>query len=71
MSSAVSAPRSNPEVPFGFPESLRNFTLTGGVAPARAYIEELMPHILDGEIHPGRVFDRTVPLGQVTEGYHP
>src|SRR5579862_4008816 len=36
---------------------------------ARAYMEELMPHILSGEIRPGRVFDRTVPLGQVAEGY--
>ncbi len=24
---------------------------------------------LRGEIHPGRVFDRTVPLGQVAEAY--
>jgi threonine dehydrogenase-like Zn-dependent dehydrogenase len=66
--SRVGAPQY-PEVPLGFPEFLRNITLTGGVAPARAYIEELMPHILRGEIHPGRVFDRTVPLGQVAEGY--
>ena len=34
-----------PEVPLGFAEFLRNITLTGGVAPARAYMEELMPHI--------------------------
>ena len=47
----------------------RNLTLTGGVAPARAYMEELMPYILRGEIHPGRVFDRAVPLDQVAEGY--
>jgi threonine dehydrogenase-like Zn-dependent dehydrogenase len=66
--SRVGAPQY-PEVPFGFPEFLRNITLTGGVAPARGYMEELMPRILSGEIHPGRVFDRTVPLGQVAEGY--
>ncbi|MER5602561.1 alcohol dehydrogenase catalytic domain-containing protein [Streptomyces sp. NPDC002265] len=66
--SRVGAPQY-PAVPFGFPEFLRNLTLTGGVAPARAYIEELMPHILSGEIHPGRVFDRTVPLEHVAEGY--
>ncbi|TQF02682.1 zinc-binding dehydrogenase [Kitasatospora acidiphila] len=66
--SRVGAPQY-PEVPFGFPEFLRNITLTGGVAPARAYIEELLPHILSGEIRPGRVFDRTVPLAQVAEGY--
>jgi threonine dehydrogenase-like Zn-dependent dehydrogenase len=66
--SRVGAPQY-PEVPFGFPEFLRNITLTGGVAPARAYIEDLMPHILDGEIHPGRVFDRVLSLDEVAEGY--
>jgi len=66
--SRVGAPQY-PEVPFGFMEFLRNITLTGGVAPSRAYIEQLMPHILDGEINPGRVFDRTVGLDQVAEGY--
>jgi threonine dehydrogenase-like Zn-dependent dehydrogenase len=66
--SRVGAPQY-PEVPLGFGEFLRNITLTGGVAPARAYIEELMPHILDGRIRPGRVFDRTVALEEVAEGY--
>src|SRR5438876_5412519 len=37
-----------------------NVTVSGGPAPARAYIEELMPDILDGRIQPGRVFDRTI-----------
>ncbi|AYG03459.1 zinc-binding dehydrogenase [Gryllotalpicola protaetiae] len=47
----------------------RNITLTGGVAPARAYIEQLMPKILDGTIHPGRVFDRTVALPDIAQAY--
>ncbi|MEV7678841.1 alcohol dehydrogenase catalytic domain-containing protein [Streptomyces sp. NPDC088341] len=46
-----------------------NITLTGGPAPVRAYIEELMPAILDGTVEPGRVFDRTVSLAEVPEGY--
>jgi threonine dehydrogenase-like Zn-dependent dehydrogenase len=66
--SRVGAPQF-PEVPFGFGDFMRNITLTGGVAPARAYIEELMPHILDGSIRPGRVFDRTVPLEEIAAGY--
>ncbi|MFE3738815.1 zinc-binding dehydrogenase [Streptomyces sp. NPDC059134] len=66
--SRVGAPQFS-EVPFGFGDFLRNITLTGGVAPARAYIEELMPHILDGAIRPGRVFDRTVALEDIAEGY--
>ncbi|MFJ7962721.1 zinc-dependent alcohol dehydrogenase family protein [Streptomyces sp. NPDC096324] len=66
--SRVGAPQY-PEVPFGFGDFLRNITLTGGVAPARAYIEELMPHILDGSIRPGRVFDRTLGLEDIADGY--
>ena len=46
-----------------------NVTLTGGVAPARAYIEKLLPGVLDGTVDPGRVFDREVPLDDTAEGY--
>jgi threonine dehydrogenase-like Zn-dependent dehydrogenase len=35
----------------------------------RAYIEELMPDILDGTVEPGRVFDRTIGLDEVPDGY--
>ncbi|OON76972.1 alcohol dehydrogenase catalytic domain-containing protein [Streptomyces tsukubensis] len=66
--SRVGAPQFT-DVPFGFGEFLRNITLTGGVAPARAYIEELMPHILDGSINPGRVFDRELGLENIADGY--
>ena len=48
---------------------MRNITLTGGVAPARAYIDELLPAVLDGAIQPGLVFDHTVDLNQVANGY--
>ncbi|MFE9139538.1 zinc-dependent alcohol dehydrogenase family protein [Streptomyces sp. NPDC007355] len=47
----------------------RNVTLAGGVAPARAYIPELLPDVLSGAIDPGLVFDRTVDLDGVPEGY--
>ena len=57
------------EVPMGFDTMMRNLTLTGGAAPARAYIEELMPDILDGSIEPGRVFDRTIGLDETPDGY--
>jgi threonine dehydrogenase-like Zn-dependent dehydrogenase len=66
--SRVGAPQFS-EVPLGFPEFMRNITLTGGVAPARAYIDELLPLVLDGTIDPGRVFDRTVGLDGVPAGY--
>lgn len=66
--SRVGAPQY-PEVPADFATFRRNITLTGGVAPARAYIEELMPDVLDGRLEPGRVFDRTVDLDGVPVGY--
>jgi Zinc-binding dehydrogenase len=40
--SRVDAPQY-PEVPAGFGVFMRNITLTGGVAPARTYIEQLRP----------------------------
>jgi len=66
--SRVGAPQYA-EVPMDFGVFMRNITLTGGVAPARAYIDELLPDILEGRVEPGRVFDRTVGLDQVPEGY--
>ncbi|QDE35583.1 zinc-binding dehydrogenase [Microbacterium foliorum] len=66
--SRVGAPQFS-EVPLGFPEFMSNITLTGGVAPARAYIPTLLPLVLDGTINPGRVFDRTVDLDSVPAGY--
>ncbi|MGW4287977.1 zinc-binding dehydrogenase [Streptomyces sp. NPDC004673] len=55
--------------PLGRPEFLRNITLTGGASPARAYIEHLLPDVLDGTIDPGRVFDRQFPLDQAPDAY--
>ncbi len=46
-----------------------NITLTGGPAPVRAYIETLLPDILDGRVEPGKVFDREVGLDGVPDGY--
>ena len=46
------------DAPIGWDSLFRhNIRLAGGPAPARAYIEELMPDILDGAIEPGQVFD--------------
>ncbi len=56
-------------VPFGFGTLLRNITVTGGVAPARAYIQELLPDVLDGLVDPGRVFDRTATMDGVPDAY--
>lgn len=66
--SRVGAPQFA-KVPLGFGEFMRNITLTGGVAPARAYIDELLPQVLDGSIQPGKVFDQTVDLDGVPGAY--
>ena len=57
------------EGPIGMDMLMRNITLTGGATPARAYIERLMPDVLDGVIEPGRVFDRRIALEEVPDGY--
>src|SRR5947208_11943374 len=46
-----------------------NVTIAGGPAPARAYIDELLPDVLEGTIEPGRVFDRVTNLDGVPDGY--
>ncbi|MDT0300928.1 zinc-binding dehydrogenase [Streptomonospora wellingtoniae] len=66
--SRVGAPQYQ-QLPMDFGTFFRNITLTGGVAPARAYIDELLPDVLEGRIEPGRVFDRTLSLDQVARGY--
>jgi threonine dehydrogenase-like Zn-dependent dehydrogenase len=46
-----------------------NLTLTGGPAPVRAYIGELLPDVLEGSVQPGRGFGRTNGLDDVPDGY--
>jgi threonine dehydrogenase-like Zn-dependent dehydrogenase len=46
-----------------------NVIVAGGPAPTRAYIPELLPDVMEGRIDPGRVFDRTVGLDGVPDGY--
>ena len=64
----VGVPQSE-TIPASRPAFFENITISGGPAPARAYIEELLPDILDGRIEPGRVFDRVVGLDEVPNGY--
>jgi len=47
----------------------KNASIGGGPAPVRAYIEELLPDVLEGRIEPGRVFDRTGSIEDVPDGY--
>ncbi|MEU2780182.1 zinc-binding dehydrogenase, partial [Streptomyces sp. NPDC007162] len=47
----------------------RNIALRGGVAPVRAYIPDLLPDVLDGTVDPSPVFDLTVGIEGVPDGY--
>ncbi len=56
-------------IPASLPAFFGNVAVGGGPAPVRAYIEELLPDVLEGRIEPGRVLDRVVGLDGVPEGY--
>jgi threonine dehydrogenase-like Zn-dependent dehydrogenase len=43
--------------------------LHGGPAPVRRYLPNLISLVLEEKINPGKVFDLTLPLAQVAEGY--
>ena len=43
--------------------------LLGGPAPVRQYLPDLVERIWTGRIDPGKVFDLTLPLAEVAEGY--
>jgi len=56
-------------IPNSLPAFYGNVSVGGGPAPVRAYIQELLPDILEGKIEPGRVFDRVMGLDGVPDGY--
>ncbi|MFB6166275.1 MAG: zinc-dependent alcohol dehydrogenase family protein [Haloarculaceae archaeon] len=47
----------------------QNVGLEGGVAPVRAYVDDLMADVLQGTLDPSPVFTETVDLQSVPEGY--
>jgi threonine dehydrogenase-like Zn-dependent dehydrogenase len=56
-------------MPASQPAFFGNVTVGGGPAPVRAYVEELLPDVLEDRIEPGKVFDRIVGLDEVPDGY--
>ena len=56
-------------IPNAQPTFYSNITIAGGPPPVRAYIEELLPDVLEGRIEPGRVFDRVTNIEGVPDGY--
>ncbi|MCF3965488.1 zinc-dependent alcohol dehydrogenase family protein [Streptomyces fuscigenes] len=47
----------------------RNIALRGGLAPVRQYLPELLADVLSGAIDPSPVFDATLGLDRVADGY--
>ena len=47
----------------------RHVRLLGGPAPVRRYLPDLIDHVLSGRMNPGKVFDLSLPLSEVAEGY--
>jgi Threonine dehydrogenase and related Zn-dependent dehydrogenases len=46
-----------------------NIAIQGGVAPVRAYADELLADVLQGTLDPAPVFTKTVDLDNIAEGY--
>lgn len=57
------------KAPVGWSLFRHNITLNGGPAPVRAYIEQLLPGVLDGSARPGRVFDTVMDLAEAPTAY--
>jgi threonine dehydrogenase-like Zn-dependent dehydrogenase len=64
----VGVPNGAPELPIRRMFN-SNVGVRGGVAPARNYVEELLPEVWDGRLQPGAVFDLELPLTEVAEAY--
>jgi len=47
----------------------QNITITGGIAPARAYLPALLQDVIAGKLDPSPVLDMTVDLDGVPAGY--
>jgi threonine dehydrogenase-like Zn-dependent dehydrogenase len=64
----VGAPHGSGQIPLGRMFS-SNIGLRGGLAPARAYLPELLEDVLAGRLDPSPVLDFTVSLAEVASGY--
>jgi hypothetical protein len=56
------------EVPFA-DTFFHNVGWSGGPAPARIYISDLLPDVLSGSINPGLVFNYETDLEHIADGY--
>ena len=64
----VGAPHGSVQIPLGRMFS-RNIGMRGGLAPARAYLPELLKEVLAGRLNPSPILDLTVSLTEIASGY--
>src|SRR5437588_1087055 len=64
----VGAPHGSGQVPIQRMFS-KNIGLRGGLAPARAYLPELLNEVLEGRLNPSPILDLSVSLDEVAAGY--
>lgn len=65
---AVGVPHTTPQLAL-FPPFRQHLTISMGVAPVRKYLPDLVHRVLTGTFDPGPVFDLTLPLADVADGY--
>ncbi|HEY0247582.1 MAG TPA: alcohol dehydrogenase catalytic domain-containing protein [Gryllotalpicola sp.] len=65
---AVGVPHTAPQLAL-FPVLRKHLTVSIGIAPVRRYLPELVERVAGGWVAPGRVFDLTLPLDEVADGY--
>jgi threonine dehydrogenase-like Zn-dependent dehydrogenase len=65
---AVGVPHTTPQLGI-FTAFRQHLTLSLGVAPVRHYLPDLLGRVLADGYDPGRVFDLSLPLERVDEGY--
>ena len=65
---AVGVPHTSPQLGI-FTPFRQHLTLSFGVAPARRYLPDLLTRVMAGTYDAGAVFDLTIPLDAVADGY--
>ena len=65
---AVGVPHTMPQLPL-FDPFIHHLRISLGVAPGRRYLPDLIARVTAGTLDPSPVFDKTLPLDRVAEGY--
>jgi threonine dehydrogenase-like Zn-dependent dehydrogenase len=64
----VGSPHGSGQIPLGRMFA-SNIGVRGGLAPARAYLPELLNEVLEGRLNPSPILDLSVSLDEISAGY--